>query len=45
LFKWVSFFLYGVYALFVVLALSKFGDRIAHNFAHYPWARDGQQAG
>jgi len=33
LFKWVSFFLYGVYALFVVLALGTFGDRIAANFA------------
>lgn len=33
LFKWVSFFLYGVYALFVVLALSAFGDRITANFA------------
>lgn len=33
LFKWVSFFLYGVYALFVVLALSKFGDRVLANFA------------
>ena len=28
LFKWVSLLLYGVYALFVVLALVKFGDRI-----------------
>jgi uncharacterized membrane protein YkvI len=28
LFKWVSFFLYGVYGLFVVLALSTFGDRV-----------------
>jgi uncharacterized membrane protein YkvI len=28
LFKWVSFFLYGVYALFVVLAITQFGDRI-----------------
>jgi uncharacterized membrane protein YkvI len=28
LFKWVSFFLYGVYAIFVVLSLSAFGDRI-----------------
>src|SRR5678809_304742 len=36
LFKWVSFFLYGVYALFVVLALTKFGDRIALNFAANP---------
>jgi uncharacterized membrane protein YkvI len=33
LFKWVSFFLYGVYALFVVLALNTFGDRISANFA------------
>ena len=33
LFKWVSFFLYGVYAVFVVLALSSFGDRVAQNFA------------
>ncbi|MBW8807952.1 MAG: hypothetical protein JF591_03795, partial [Lysobacter sp.] len=33
LFKWVSFFLYGIYALFVLLALSRFGDRIAANFA------------
>jgi uncharacterized membrane protein YkvI len=45
LFKWVSFFLYGVYALFVVLALSKFGDRIALNFAANPvgggWALGG----
>jgi uncharacterized membrane protein YkvI len=33
LFKWVSFFLYGVYAIFVVLALGAFGDRVAANFA------------
>lgn len=33
LFKWVSFFLYGTYALFVVLALGAFGDRIATNYA------------
>jgi len=33
LFKWVSFFLYGTYAVFVVLALSTFGDRVAANFA------------
>jgi len=32
LFKWVSFFLYGVYALFVILALSTFGDRVLANF-------------
>jgi uncharacterized membrane protein YkvI len=33
LFKWVSFFLYGVYTLFVILSLGKFGDRISANFA------------
>jgi uncharacterized membrane protein YkvI len=33
LFKWVSFFLYGVYALFVVFALSTFGSRVLHNFS------------
>ena len=33
LFKWVSFFLYGIYCLFVILALSTFGDRIVANFA------------
>jgi uncharacterized membrane protein YkvI len=33
LFKWVSFFLYGIYAVFVVLALSAFGDRVHANFA------------
>jgi uncharacterized membrane protein YkvI len=37
LFKYVSFLLYGVYALFVVLALTEFGDRIAAGFAtHAP---------
>lgn len=33
LFKWVSFFLYGVYVLFVVLSLDVFGERISANFA------------
>lgn len=33
LFKYVSFLLYGVYALFLVLALSSFVDRIAEHFA------------
>jgi len=33
LFKYVSFLLYSVYALFVLLALTHFGDRIAHHFA------------
>jgi uncharacterized membrane protein YkvI len=33
LFKWVTFFLYGVYVVFVVLAIGSFGDRIAINLA------------
>ncbi len=33
LFKYVSFLLYGVYILFVVLAVTHFGDRIAVAFA------------
>ncbi|GAM97781.1 hypothetical protein U91I_01410 [alpha proteobacterium U9-1i] len=33
LFKWVTIFLYAVYALFAVLALSTFGDRALENFA------------
>ena len=33
LFKYVSFLLYGVYALFMVLALGSFGDQIAARFA------------
>ncbi len=33
LFKYVSFFLYAVYALFLALALTAFGDRIAASFA------------
>jgi uncharacterized membrane protein YkvI len=33
LFKWVTIFLYAVYALFVVLALTKFGDPIIANLA------------
>lgn len=44
LFKWVSFLLYGVYALFVVLALSSFGDRIAESFAR-PAPSDGWALG
>ncbi|MCL1635703.1 hypothetical protein M2650_13825 [Luteimonas sp. SX5] len=44
LFKWVSFFLYGVYALFVALALSAFGDRVAQNFSA-PVATDGWALG
>jgi uncharacterized membrane protein YkvI len=44
LFKWVAFLLYGVYALFVVLALSNFGDRIADSFAR-PAPSDGWALG
>src|SRR6185503_11792161 len=33
LFTYVSYLLYGVYALFVLLAFLKFGDRIAAGFA------------
>ncbi len=44
LFKWVSFFLYGVYALFVVLVLSKFGDRALQQFAT-PVPADGWLSG
>lgn len=33
LFKWVSFFLYGVYAVFVLLVLFSFGGDIADGFA------------
>jgi len=40
LFKYVSFLLYGVYALFLVLALGTFGDKIAANFA-IPAPSDG----
>jgi len=44
LFKWVSFFLYGIYALFVVLVLSRFGDRALAIF-QTPVATDGWLAG
>jgi len=33
LFKYVSFLLYGVYAVFLLLALTRFGDRIGMAFA------------
>ncbi|HEV2532763.1 hypothetical protein [Phenylobacterium sp.] len=33
LFKWVSFLLYGTYAVFLTLSLLKFGDRISGAFA------------
>lgn len=45
LFRDVSYLLYGVYALFIVLALWKFGDRVPGGFAAYPqtsgWALSG----
>ena len=45
LFNDVSYLLYGVYALFIVLALAKFGDRIPGGFAAHPqtagWALGG----
>jgi len=44
LFKYVSFLLYGVYALFLLLALSTFGDQIAQNFA-IPAPADGWAIG
>ena len=44
LFKWVSFFLYGVYVLFVVLVLSKFGGQAAQHFA-MPVPTDGWLSG
>lgn len=45
LFKYVSFFLYGTYVLFFILAFTAFGDRIATAFAtpaaHEGWASGG----
>lgn len=45
LFRDVSYLLYGVYALFIVLALWKFGARVPGGFAAYPqtsgWALAG----
>jgi uncharacterized membrane protein YkvI len=44
LFKWVSFFLYGVYAVFIVLALAAFGHRIGAQLTT-PVATDGWVVG
>ena len=44
LFKWVSFFLYGTYAIFIVLSLFTFGDRIMANLA-VPAPMDGWALG
>jgi uncharacterized membrane protein YkvI len=45
LFKWVSIFLYAVYAVFVVLSFFAFGDRILANLAapapHEGWVLGG----
>jgi uncharacterized membrane protein YkvI len=45
LFRDVSYLLYGVYALFIVLALWKFGERVPGGFAAHPeasgWAVSG----
>jgi len=45
LFRDVSYLLYGVYALFIILALWRFGDRIPGGFQHYAdtsgWALSG----
>ena len=40
LFKWVSIFLYAVYAIFVVLSFSAFGDKIVTNLS-LPAADEG----
>jgi len=45
LFKYVSFLLYGVYAIFLLLALTGFGDRIASHFAASPGPSDGWALG
>ena len=44
-FTWVSILLYAVYAAFVVLALSSFGDRISLSFATAGGWNDGWLAG
>lgn len=44
LFKYVTFLLYGVYFLFVVFALTRFGDRVVANFA-VPVPSDGWALG
>ena len=45
LFRDVSYLLYGVYAIFIVLALVKFGDRVPAGFKAFPqtsgWALSG----
>jgi uncharacterized membrane protein YkvI len=45
LFKYVSFFLYGVYAVFLLLGLFSFGDRIAESFTTAAPTQGWAQAG
>ena len=45
LFKWVTFFLYGVYAVFAVLALSSFGQTALSNVEHAAPSRDWLMGG
>ena len=44
-FTWVSILLYGVYAVFVVFALSSFGNRISQTFASAGGWNDGWLSG
>ena len=44
-FTWVSILLYGVYAAFVVFALTSFGDRISQTFAAADGWNDGWLSG
>jgi len=44
-FTWVSILLYGVYAVFVVFALSSFGSRISQTFASAGGWNDGWLSG
>ena len=44
-FTWVSILLYGVYAAFVVFALTSFGDRISQTFAAAEGWNDGWFSG
>jgi uncharacterized membrane protein YkvI len=45
LFKYVSFFLYGTYALFLLLAVTRFGDQILGAFAAQPAMTGGALSG
>lgn len=45
LFRYASFLIYAVYALFLILALATFGDRIGSGFAGSPPPLDGWLSG